>query len=234
MPLEPNSFLAFPDEFERCAAGLVNKCLATNRQVKKVIRHLSVSIAPHISVPERTSFLSMFAALEQAVALVQLTASEKHKLGESNTELVVHLQRMKTAIEAESSEFTAKLIERVNGFIKMVESGRPSFSVKLASLFKEYPALSVFAADLWPIEGSDEKLGLKEIRNKLTHGVPGKIESQALAVAHWHFSIFIERLIFVMVGAEVPKGIRRDSYLLARDEWYGHDYWTPLQKPTLK
>jgi hypothetical protein len=234
MPLEPNSFLAFPDEFEKCAAELVNKHLATSKQVKKVIRDLSVSIAPHISVQEHSSFLAMYGALELVIGFDKLTASEKGKLGESNAELVEHLRRMKTAIDAKSSAFTATLLERVDGFIKTVESGGPSFSTKLKVFFTKYPALSVFAADLWPIEGSDGKLGLKEIRNKLTHGVPGKIESQALAVARWHFSIFIERLIFVMVGAEVPKGIRRDSYLLARDEWYGRDYWTPLQKPTLK
>jgi len=86
----------------------------------------------------------------------------------------------------------------------------------------------------WPIEGTDEKLGLKEIRNKLIHGVHGKINFQALAVASWHFSIFIERLIFVMVEAEVPKGICRNSLLLTRNDWYGRDYWTSLQKPTLK
>ena len=234
MPLEPNNFLAFPDEFEKCAEELVNKHLATSKRVKKVIRNLSVSIAPHISGSMRPGFLAMFGALEQAIDLIKLSASEKQKLGESNAELVAHLQRMRTTIEIESSAFTAKLLERVDGFIKVVASGSLSFSAKLATLFKEHPALSFFAADLWPIEGSDGRLGLKEIRNQLTHGVYGKIESQALAVAGWHFSIFIERLIFVIVGAEVPKGIDRDSYLLTRDEWYGRDYWTPLQKPALK
>ncbi len=234
MALTPNSFLAFPDEFEKCAEELVNKHLAMCKRVKKVIRALSVSIAPHISVSGPPGFLAMFGALERAVGVVKVTASEKQKLGASNAELISHLQRTKIAMEAESSAFTEKLLERVDGFIKVVGSGSLSFSAKLAALFKEYPALSLFAADLWPIEGSEGKLGLKEIRNKLTHGVDDTIESQALAVAHWHFSIFIERLIFVMVGADVPKGIRRDSYLFTRDEWYRRDYWTPLQKPAQK
>lgn len=234
MELEESNFLAFPDEFQKCAEELVSKYLAKSKRVKEVIRHLSVSIAPHITVPEQPKFLSMFGALEQAIDLAKLTASEKQKLGESNAELIAHLKHMRTAIETESSTFTAKLLERVDGFIKVVDGGGLSFSAKLAALFKEYPALSFFAADLWPIEGSDGKLGLKEIRNKLTHGVHGKIDFQALAVAHWHFSIFIERLIFVMVGAEVPKGIRRDSYLLARNDWYCRGNWTSLQESALK
>lgn len=230
MEQEKNKFLAFPNEFEKCAEELVSRYLATSKQAKEVIKHLSVSIAPHFLVPEKSRFLSMFSALELAIDLAKLTVSEKEKIGESNAELVAHLQRMRIVIEDESSAFTAKLLERVDGFIKVVKRHNPSFSVKLTAFFKEYPAALFFANDLWPIEGSDRKLGLKEIRNGLTHGVHGKIDSQTLAVASWHFSIFIERLIFVMVGAEVPKGIRSDSYLLTRDEWYCRSYWTPLQR----
>lgn len=234
MGLDENVFLAFPKEFEKCAEALVNKYFAKSKRVKEVIRHLSVSIAPHISVPEEPKFLRMFHALELAIGLANLTELEKQEFGKSNAEMVAHLKNMKALIEAGSSVFSAKLIERTDGFIRVIENGGLSFSAKLAAFFKENPALSFFAADLWPIEGSNGKPGLKEIRNKLTHGVHGKIDFQAFAVASWHLSIFIERLIFVMSGAEVPKGIRSDSNLLARNEWYCRSYWTPLQKSALK
>lgn len=230
MPYEPRTFLAFPDEFKICADELASKHLACSKEIKKVIRHLSVSIAPHIEMQEKNSFLAMFAALELAVNLAKLTIDEKQKLSESNAALIDHLNRMKTTIEAESSKFTSKLTERVDGFIKVINNGSPSFSVKLSSLFNRYPLLMAYAADLWPIEGSDAKLGLKEIRNKLTHAVHDEVDAQTVAVSRWHFSIFIERLIFVLVGAEVPKGIRSDSFLLSRDEWYRRDYWVALQK----
>lgn len=236
MGLDKNDFLAFPNEFKKCAEELVNMYLGKSKRVKVVIKHLSVSIAPHLPVPEepKLKFLSMFGALELAIDLAKLSESEKQELGKSNAELIAHLKQMRARIEAESSAFTAKLLDRTDGFIKVVEKGGLSFSAKREALFKEYPAVSFFVADLWPIEGSAGKPGLKEIRNKLTHADHGKINFQALAVASWHFSIFIERLIFVMVGAEVPKGIRRESWLLARNDWYDRGYWTTLQKSALK
>lgn len=234
MGLEKSGFLAFSDEFEKCVEELVNKYLEKSKRTKDVIKHLSVSIAPHITVPDEPRFLRMFGAFELAIDLAKRTALEKRKIGESNAELVAHLKLLRIVIEGKSSLFTAKLLERVDGFIKVVESGSPSFSVKLEAFFKEYPAFSFFASDLWPIEDSDKKLGLKEMRNKLTHGVHGKINFQAFAVASWHFSILIERLIFVVLGADVPQGIRRDSILLTRNEWYDRVYWTSLQKSALK
>lgn len=230
MPYEPRTFLAFPNEFKICADELVNKHLACSKEIKKVIRHLSVSIAPHITMLERNGFLAMFAALELAFNLAKLTPNEKQKLDESNAELITHLNSMRASIEMESSEYTPKLVDRVDGFIKTVNDRRASFSVTLAALFKKFPSLAHFAADLWPIEGSNTNPGLKQIRNKLTHADHNKVDAQTVAVARWHFSIFIERLIFVLVGAEVPKGIRSNSYLLGREQWYGRDYWVALQK----
>lgn len=230
MPYEPRTFLAFPQEFKICADELVSKYLSCSKEIKKVIRHLSVSIAPHIEMRDKNGFLAMFAALELVFNLTKLTPAEKQKLSESNAELTAHLNTMRTSIQRESSEFTTKLLDRVDGFIKTVNDRQPSFSVKITALFETYPSLATLAVDLWPIEGSDKKPGLKQIRNKLAHADHNKVDAQTVAVSRWHFSILIERLIFILVGAEVPKGIRSDSYLLGREEWYRRDYWVALQK----
>lgn len=234
MGMEENNFIPCPNELEKYTEELINKYLSKTKRVKEVIKHLSVSVAPHVPLPEQRMFLSMFGALEQVIDMVKPTASERKKLAESNGELITYLKRTRTVIEAESPKSASKLLERVDGFIKLVENGRLSFSAKLAVLFKKYSTLPSFAADLWPIEGSDGKICLKEIRNKITHGAYGKINFQALAVARWHFSIFIERLVFVLLEVEMPKSIRRDSGLLTRNKWYRRDYWTSLQKFALK
>ena len=191
MPYEPRTFLAFPQEFKSCADELASKYLACGKEIKKVIRHLSVSIAPHIEMQDKNGFLAMFAALELVCNLTKLTPAEKQKLNESNAELAAHLNSMKTSIQMESSEHTAKLLDRVDGFIKTVNDQQPSFPVKIRTLFQKYPALAILAVDLWPIEGSDKKLGLKQIRNKLAHADHNNVDAQTVAVSRWHFSILI-------------------------------------------
>lgn len=229
-----DSFLAFPEEFEKCAEKLVNEYLEADPKVKRVIRKLSVSIAPHISVSTRSRFLSMFSALEEAMNLIKLPAPEQEKLGASNAELIRHLKRMRVTIESESTVFTEELLKRVDGFINLIKGGSPSFSAKIDAFFKEYPGLSVCADDLWPIKESGKKLSLKNIRDKIAHGSYDEIDHQALAVASWHLSIFIERLIFKMLGVTLPQGIDRNSYFLATESWYKPDYWSSLQKAALK
>lgn len=234
-----DNFLAFPEEFEECAEKLVNEYLEADQKIKKVIRKLSVSLAPHISVSTRARFLSMFSALEEAMNLIKLRGPEQEKLDASNSELIKHLKRLRGTIESESTEFTEKLLERVDGFIKTVEGKSLSFSAKVEAFFKVYPGLSVYGDDLWPIKESDEKeygkkLSLKSIRDKIAHGSYAEINHQALAVASWHLSIFIERLIFKMLGVTLPQGIDRNSYFLATESWYNPDYWSSLQKAALK
>ena len=230
MPYEPHTFMVFPKEFKTCVNELVNKHLSCCKRIKKVIRNLSVSIAPHVRTDERDRFLNMFTALEFVVNLDKLTSDENHKLSETNAELITHLNRLKANIEAESSAFADKMIERVDGFVKTINSRSPSFSLKLESLFNSYPLLRSLTADLWPILGSAAKPGLKEIRDKIVHAKYDMVDTQMLAVSSWHFSIFIERLIFVLAGAQVPESICKNSFPLRREKWYSRDYWIALQK----
>lgn len=230
MPYEPHTFLVFPNEFNTSANELVNKHSSCSQKMKSAIRHLSVSIAPHVVTDERKSFLNMFTALEVVINLARLTTDEKLKLSESNAELIMYLNRLKANIEAETSAFAEKMIERVDGFVKTINNGGPSFSVKLEALFNSYPSLRLLIVDLWPILGSTAKPGLKEIRDKIVHAKYDKVDTQMLAVSSWHFSIFIERLIFVLAGAQVPESISNNSFQLMREEWYSRDYWIALQK----
>ncbi len=52
---------------------------------------------------------------------------------------------------------------------------------------------------------------------------------EAIAIAHWHFARLTERLAFVLLGAEVPKGIKLKSVLLSREQWYDPLHWQSIR-----
>ena len=63
---------------------------------------------------------------------------------------------------------------------------------------------SLSCSDLWPIFGSDELSGLSDIRNKLIHSgpLPGNLIN-ALITADFHLSIYLERVLTVILGWSV-------------------------------
>ena len=78
-------------------------------------------------------------------------------------------------------------------------------------------------------DGTQKAPGLKQIRDSLAHGLREEYSSQAIAVAHWHFARLSERLAFVLLGADIPEGIQRNSFSLQQGHYYEHAHWQSIR-----
>lgn len=230
MAVDPIQNLYFADEFEVHAQSLVDRFLAAAADLKEVITLISVALAPHIERQTSGNFLALFSALEKAIALESLTAEEKTKLKESDGTLVSELIDLKLRIEREKGPHAEMVAARVAGLVEMVKNSAPSFQIKFNKLLKSYPALQRYMSDLWPMFGTRKAPGLKQIRDSLAHGLRQEYNTQAIGVGHWHFERLSERLAFILLGLEIPKGIQLNSFPLVRDPWYERTYWESLRE----
>lgn len=229
MALKPFGDLCFPEEYEGHAQSLVERFLTASADLKEAVTLLSVALAPHVERSTAGNFSALFSALEQAIALEKLTTEEKKKLRESDSVLLSELSNLKTQIEAANYPLSITVAARIDGLIKSVQSSGPSFNVRFEKFLNAYPALGTYMSDLWPVKGTQTVPGLKQIRDSLAHGLRMEYSVQAIVLAHWHFARLSERLVFLLLGLEVPKGIQRDSHLLVRDQWYDRPYWERIQ-----
>ena len=229
MAEEPIEDLCFPREFEARAQSLVESFLAASADLKEAVTLLSVALAPHVERPPAANFSALFSALEQAIALEKLTAEEKKKLRESDGVLIAELLNLKTRIESAKGLHSESVAARISGLAKSVESSGPSFNVRFEKFLSAYPPLRLYMSDLWPLMGNQKVPGLKQIRDSLAHGLRHEYSTHAIAVAHWHFARLSERLAFILLGAEVPKGIHFNSLLLTRDQWYDRSHWESVR-----
>lgn len=238
-PLEPNlapdmveqpvTDLCFPHEFRAHAQAIVEKFIQALPRTKEAITLLSVALAPQVKQSMSGNFLALFGALEEVVALEKLTQEEKAKLRETDAELIVALLEKKCQIQATEQPGASAVAARLEGYARSVETSGPSFSVRFEKFKAAYPELPVYMSDLWPLLGSNNLPGLKQIRDSLSHGLRHKYSSQSIAVAHWHFARLAERLAFLVLGADVPSGIHLNSSLLSRDPWYSRAEWEAVQ-----
>ncbi len=211
------------------AEAIVQKFLQAETKSKKIITLLSVSLAPHVKRSTAGNFSALFGALEDVIALRKLTSQEKEKLRETDDFLIKAILEKKCEIEATKHPTASAVAARLQGYANSVGNSGPSFNVRFEKFRAAYPSLSVYMSDLWPIQGSENKPGLKQFRDSLAHGLRQKYSHQAIAVAHWHFSRLAERLAFLVLGIDIPMGIRVDSYLLHSDHWYNRATWQAEQ-----
>ena len=239
VPLQPNlapdmaehaiKYLCFPNEFEGHAQSFVRRFLAASADLKEAVTLLSVALAPHVERSTAANFSALFNALEQAIALEKLTTEEKKKLRETDGVLIAELRNLKTRIEAAKGLHAESVAARVGGLAKSIEGGGPSFKVRFEKFLGAYPVLRPHMSDLWPLMGTQKMPGLKQIRDSLAHGLRQKYSMQTIAVAHWHFARLSERLAFILLGVEVPKGIQLNSSLFGCDQWYDLSHWRAIQ-----
>lgn len=229
MAEEPVENVCFPQEFDTCAQELVENFLRAPDDVQEAITLISVALAPHVPRSTAGNFSALFGALEQVIALKKLTKEEREKLRASDAEVIAALRDLKGRIEATSSPNAVSVAARIEGFTKSVAGSRPSFNVRFEKFQAAYPALAIYMSDLWPLQGTEKLPGLKQIRDSLAHGLQQAYSAQAIAVAHWHFARLAERLTFIMLGIEVPRGLRFDSLLLSRDSWYARSEWEAVR-----
>lgn len=228
MAVDPIQDLCFADEFQAHAQTLVERFLAAPASLKEVITLISVALAPHIERQTSGNFLALFSALEKAVALE--SAEENTKLKETDNTLISELLSLKLRVESESAPHAEMVAARLAGLAEMVKNGGPSFRIKFDKLLSSYPVLRRYMSDLWPLFGTRKVPGLKQIRDSLAHGLRQEYNTQAIAVGHWHFERLSERLAFILLDAEIPKGIQLNSFPLARDLWYERAYWGSLRE----
>lgn len=143
--------------------------------------------------------------------------------------VIKHLEKLKDAVVAEDGDDASVISARLGGLINVVN--RSSIQDKLKAFFRVYPAMDHYCKDLWPILGSDKERGLREVRHALAHGSGSFISPDVLAVAKWHLSILLERVIFVLLDMPLPDGISPGSYWLQMGGkgWYELDWWGPLR-----
>lgn len=226
---EPSTEMLFPGEFDVQSQALVEKYLAASAETREAVTLLSVALAPHIKRTTQGDFAALFSALEQAVSLEKLTAEKRAKLKESDDPLVASLMEQKAKIEAAKGPHFEAVAARLDGLAKAARRDGASFNAKFENFVTAYPQLRPYMSDLWPLTGSQDVPGLKQIRDSLAHGLRQEYSMHAVAVARWHFARLAERLAFILVGAGVPKGIHLNSSLLSRDSWYDLSHWREIQ-----
>lgn len=226
---EPFEDLCFPKEFQVHAQSLIQGFLAASPDLKEAVTLLSVALAPHVERSTAANFSALFSALEQAIALEKLTTEEKKKLRESDGVLIAELRDLSTRVEAADGPHSESVAARIAGLAKSVEGSGPSFNVRFEKFLNAYPLCRPYMADLWPLIGTHKVPGLKQIRDSLAHGLRQEYSMHAVAVAHWHFARLSERLAFILLGVEIPKGIHLNSSLLGSDQWYHQSHWEPIR-----
>lgn len=179
---------------------------------RKFVDDLSYSLRPVAKIGDGEWFMAMFRDLESIAG----KAASSQALNEDETRAVDELRRLANSFKADGSEMS----ERINGFAQKVEGGFPPVTDNICSLFQRY---AVRSSDLWDVSGSK---GLVSIRNKLAHRGPGRIHHQSLAVATFHLSLLIERLVHCILGLE----ILGDAFHSGRDEWLQRSYVENVKK----
>lgn len=229
MAEQPVTDVCFPQEFGAHAQAVVEKFLQASPNTKEAITLLSVALAPHVKRSMAGNFSALFGALEEVVALEKLTKEEREKLRETDADLIAALLEKKCQIEATEHPSASAVAARLEGYAKSVENSGPSFNIRFDKFKTAYPRLPAYMSDLWPLQGTNKIPGLKQIRDSLAHGLRNEYSNQAIAVAHWHFARLAERLAFLVLGTDVPRGIHLNSSLLRREQWYEREEWQAVQ-----
>ena len=229
MAEQPVTDVCFPDEFEGHAQALVERFLQASPNIKEAVTLLSVALAPHVARSMPGNFSALFGAMEEVVALEKLTQEERKKLRETDKDLIAALLEKKSQIEETNNPNASAVAARLNGYAESVASSGPSFNVRFDKFKAAHPRLPAYMSDLWPLKGTNKLPGLKQIRDSLAHGLRHEYSYQAIAVAHWHFARLAERLAFLVLDADVPRGIHPNSFLLRRTPWYERRKWQAVQ-----
>ena len=229
MAEQPVTDVCLPQEFGTRAQAIVEKFLQAPAKTKEAIILLSAALAPHVERSTAGNFSALFGALEEVIALEKLTQKEKAKLRETDAHLIEALLEKKCQMEATEHPSASAVAARLEGYAKSVKDSGPSFKVRFDKFKTAYPSLPVYMSDLWPLQGSENQPGLKQIRDSLAHGLGRKYNHQAIAMAHWHFARFAERLAFLVLDVEVPRGIHLNSPLFGCEAWYERGEWQAVQ-----
>lgn len=226
MAPEPAHNVCCAAEFDLHAQALVERFLSAPEDIRESVTLLSIALAPHVDRSTAGNVSALFGALEQVIDLEKLTKQERKKLRESDAEVIAALVGL---VSRDRDALSPTAASRIEGFANAVRDDGPSFRVRFEKFTGVHSTLATHMTDLWPLLGTTKLPGLKQIRDALAHGLREEHSVQAIAVAHWHFARLAERLTFIVLGAEVPRGLQIGSSLLKHDPWYNRSVWAPLQ-----
>lgn len=239
-PLEPNvtpsarenrgRFVVSPQAFVECAANLAHAYGNADKDIRSLVRHLLLAVNPHDNLRTNDRFLFMFSALERVVEFVWKRDKKSRISAATDSTVIMLLEQLAKTVVDDGVENALEVSARLKGFTNTVKKGA-SVRDKFEAFFRVYPEMNHYRLDLWPILGTEEARGLREIRHVLSHGRSSFLSLDVVAVAEWHLAILLERVIFVLLGMTLPDGIVPNSYLLrlGGKGWYDSEWWEPLR-----
>jgi hypothetical protein len=217
LPYEPHNYLVDKSRFASLASDASKIFSELEAEKRDIFKRMSNAVTPSIEMQTSERFLAMFHALEACRSFAAETKSE-----EDNMEL-------KRILEAAKCGVKDTIAKRIDGFIGKVDS-KPSLRNQLEQVLVQWNT----GDDLWPLFGNGEKLpGLKEIRDKLAHTGPKAIHPQSLAVATWHLSILLERVLLSLLNIPVANTSAAPGKLRS-EGWYQSGYWQEQRKLIIK
>jgi hypothetical protein len=147
-----------------------------------------------------SSFLSQFSALE-TLLLDYRRQNELEFVLEKNKwkDLKGHLQK---CIKA-SNEPKLEHEQRKSIYSKLDELNR----ISIRDAFNTFSqSCEIHLADLWPVFGDEEAIGLVDVRNKLIHGDPFPPDLiGALSMAQMHLKIVLDRMLVRVLGWNITE-----------------------------
>ncbi len=221
IPYEPHDYLVDQHSFASLTSAATKELATLNLQMKYIFKHISLGLTPFRNMQVSERFLLMFQALEACRALAPKDGNDKNK--EDDDALLLVLEEAKQSA-------AAGVVERIEGFIKMVTKGNLSLLQRLKWVMMEW---GVKDDDLWPLSGPDALPGLKEVRDKLAHSGPKALHPQGLAVATWHLSILLERVLLTFL--KIPLSDTSASpNRLEYQQWYQPAYLLEQRKLVIR
>lgn len=220
MGLEPLGYAVRISNVESVMEQAVGAAFQMAEEDWKTLSFFITALAPAINMDTAERFMALMHGFEaipvEATPLDEAEEQEK-------SELIA-------ALESASKNASAQVVERINGFKKLVADRKPkNFKGRMRQHFK---TSSVLVADLWPMVGASGSPGLIDIRDQLAHMGWRSIDSQSLSVATWHLSLHAERYCFDRLGVPLSKTTICPEQL-RREEWYSVATWQKARSEAL-
>jgi hypothetical protein len=197
---------------EYFAVAVAHFCSMSDRD-KSRIRAAIYPLAPAFDLGAlETQFLAMFSALESLTG-VGLSGGRAVRETLDKSRWTEVKRRVKKVINDLGPEYRSEDKDALRQ--KIGELNRPSARLVFEQFFARF---NVDTADLWPVVGTGEFLGLADIRNRLAHGESVSPDATgALAVALTHVERLLERCLLSVLGYSVEQS--RASVAAARHEF---------------
>lgn len=221
LPYEPHDYLVDKHSFETLTNVATKEWAALDPTMKDIFKHMSVGLAPFMNLQTSERFILMFQALEACRALAPEYGNAQDKTNDDALLL---------ALEAAKRGADVGVVERIEGFIKTVKKGRLSLLQRLEWVLMHR---GVNRDDLWPLSGPDNLPGLKQVRDKLAHSGQKALHPQGLAVATWHLSVLLERVLLALLKVSLADTSAAPNRLM-REAWYKPAYLLEQRKLVIR